>query len=174
MVVSGMGGDFEKPKTGLTNAICVAVYDLKYQVTKFGPKHQVRIAFELDQRMSRGEYEGKRFVQSDQYTASIHPKSALGGHLNNWRGRPFTEVELKAFDLDNIIGVHCQLNLVENDGYVNIGTILGPSSEGKQMVVEGDYTVIPEWIQKKIDEGFDGPDTEGIVPAVERDDDIPF
>ena len=175
MIVSDKGGDFEKPTPGMHDAICVAIYDLKYQVTKFGPKHTVRIAFEVDQRMTRGDYEGKRFVQSDQFTASIHPKSRLGALLEGWRGKSFTDAELARFDLDAIIGKPCQLNLIERDGYINIGNILPASAAGKSLQIEGDYTVIPEWIQKKIDEGFDGPDTEGVSQGLDpASDDIPF
>lgn len=64
---------------------------------------------------------------SNRYTLSLNEKSNLRKHLESWRGRSFTADELKGFDLRNILGKPCLLNIVHNtkDGntYANISSI---------------------------------------------------
>jgi len=40
--------------------------------------------------------------------------SNLRRDLESWRGRAFTEAERKAFDVEKLIGVNCQLSLKHN------------------------------------------------------------
>ena len=164
MILSGEGGDFEKPEATLQNAVCAAIYDLKWQVTNFGPKHRVLIVWELEQRMTQGDYAGKRFIKANEYTASIHPKSNLGQHLIGWRGRAFTAEELKGFEIEDIVGKPCRLNLIENGDYINIDSIL-KADPAHALTVEGDYSTPMKWSQDKIDKGTKGPATTGIVSS---------
>lgn len=65
---------------------------------------------------------------SKSYTKSLNPKSNLRKDLRAWRGREFTEEELKRFDMVNILGASCQIQIVNatNNGktYSNIAAIM--------------------------------------------------
>jgi hypothetical protein len=59
------------------------------------------------------------------YTASIGEKANLRKDLVNWRGREFTDDELKGFDVKKLLGVPCMLSLTPNDkGKVRVTGIM--------------------------------------------------
>ena len=43
----------------------------------------------------------------------MHEKSNLGIDLVSWRGRPFTELEKKGFDIRNLLTATCYINVME-------------------------------------------------------------
>ena len=51
-----------------------------------------------------------------EYTMSLNENSALHKDLKSWRGKSFTEQELKAFDLTKILGVSCDLEVEHTSG----------------------------------------------------------
>jgi len=59
---------------------------------------------------------------SQDYTISLDKKSNLRKVLDSWRGKPFTKEELDGFDLQNILGKPCMLNLAHSEcgQYANI------------------------------------------------------
>ena len=59
---------------------------------------------------------------SQDYTISLDKKSNLRKVLDSWRGKAFTPEELKGFDLKNILGAPCMLNLAHSvcGQYANI------------------------------------------------------
>lgn len=65
---------------------------------------------------------------SKSYSKSLNPKSNLRKDLRAWRGREFTDEELKRFDMVNILGAPCQIQIVNstNNGktYSNIAAIM--------------------------------------------------
>lgn len=65
---------------------------------------------------------------SKSYTKSLNPKSNLRKDLRAWRGREFTDEELKRFDMVNILGAPCQIQIVNaaSNGktYSNIAAIM--------------------------------------------------
>lgn len=65
---------------------------------------------------------------SKTYSKSLNPKSNLRKDLRAWRGREFTDEELKKFDMLNILGAPCQIQIVNatNNGktYSNIAAIM--------------------------------------------------
>jgi hypothetical protein len=50
------------------------------------------------------------YVVRQDYTASLDEKSKLRKHLQSWRGRAFSPVELFGFDLETIVGAGCMLS----------------------------------------------------------------
>lgn len=64
---------------------------------------------------------------SQRYTLSLNEKANLRKHLESWRGRGFTADELKGFDLRNILGKPCLLNITHNSTdrgtFANISSI---------------------------------------------------
>lgn len=126
------GGDFEPLAAGSYVARCVSVVDIGVQETGFGPKEKIYIGFEVPSERvqwkdDNGEHEGPAFIGS-RYTLSISDKSILGQHLTSWRGVPFTEEERQGFDITNVLGAPCLINVVhEHKGsktYANIQTIM--------------------------------------------------
>lgn len=110
--------DFVQAPEGVHNAVCVDVVDLGMVSTSFGPKHQIRIVWELEQLMpadKRNPQVQRPFMASKWYTASIGSKANLRKDLQSWRGKPFTEDELDKFDVDNVLHKQCRLVIQEYD-----------------------------------------------------------
>ena len=113
---------FENPPAGTYGAVCIKVIDLgTQQVTWEGDtkyQRKVFIQWELDELM-----EDKRpFVTGRKFTVSMHEKASLRAFLKSWRGRDFTEDELKGFNPQKLIGAPCMLSLVQSGDYVNVAS----------------------------------------------------
>lgn len=129
------GGDFKRVPAGVFAARCFSVIDLGTQVVEFqgDVKHQrkVQLSWELYGEDDAGEplvTEGNEPMSiSKRYTLSLSEKSKLRPDLEAWRGKPFTEEELKGFDLHNLLGVPCFLNITHteknNKTYANVASI---------------------------------------------------
>lgn len=135
------GGDFTPPPAGTHIAICYRVIDLGTQQTEYQGKvkhaHKVLVSWELpNELMPDGEHRGEPFTQHQRYTLSSHEKSTMRKHLESWRGKAFTDAELEAFDMKNMLGKACFLSLVHESKqgrtYCNIGAI-GALPKGTQV-----------------------------------------
>lgn len=93
--------------------------------------NKVRITWEFptETHVFNEEKGPQPFVISKEYTLSMHEKSALRPTLESWRGKGFTEEEAKGFDITNLVGAYCMINVIHRkseDGtktYANIGSI---------------------------------------------------
>lgn len=129
------GGDFKRVPVGVFAARCFSVIDLGTQTIEYKgeTKHQrkVQLGWELYGEDEQGSPlttdEGEPMSISKRYTLSLSEKSKLRPDLEAWRGKPFSEEELKGFDLHNLLGVPCFLNITHNDVngkiYANIASI---------------------------------------------------
>jgi hypothetical protein len=113
IIVSYTKGDYTPAPEGLHQAVCIDVVDLGIKATQWGDKHKVQIRWALEERDPKTD---RAFLVTSQYTMSLHKKAQLRQQLEAWRGRKFTEEELKGFDLEKLIGVNCQLQVVHNLG----------------------------------------------------------
>ena len=126
------GGDFQQAPAGTHFARCVRIIDIGTQFGEYQGKpnaaRKIVVGWELpNERMTEGEYAGKPFVVTKWYTASIGEKANLRKDLVNWRGRDFTEEELKGFDVKNILTATCLLSLTPNDkGKVRVTGVMKP------------------------------------------------
>lgn len=125
----GSSKDFEQAPTGAQVARCIKMIDIGTQVGEWQGKpksrRQVIITFELPNcLMTEGDNEGKPFIVSKFYTASLGEKASLRHDLVAWRGREFTKEELAAFDAKNIMGKTCMLGLINKEGKTRIGTVM--------------------------------------------------
>lgn len=177
MVVSGSTEQFETPPTGLQPAVCVNVFDVGFQ-KGLNDKIQKKavILWELVEKKT----DNTRFLVTKIYTASLNEKANLRKDLASWRTRDFTESELAGFDLDNIIGKPCQLNLVatsrNGNTYVNIDSVLPAMKGGPVLVPETGRDFTPEWV-KKMQANALPPPAQGAQNQSHEDhftDDIPF
>jgi hypothetical protein len=65
---------------------------------------------------------------SKNYSNNLAPKSSLRQDLSSWRGRDFTQLELKGFELKNLLGVWCMLTVItsigkDNKEYTNVDSV---------------------------------------------------
>lgn len=199
------GEEFKRASAGTHAAVCNLVADVGVQPGgMYGPKHKIYFRFELpDERVEYtkdGEPTEGPITIGTFLTASMNKKSLLRAMLENWRGRKFTDEEAADFDVRNVLGKPCLLNVVENDKdgktYSNIANVMplpkgmpAPTAENKMLYYgpddEAQYKNLPEWLQKKIDGQMRGEpdideaqahDAESRAPAFVDDDlsDIPF
>ncbi len=121
---------FELPPPDQYPARCYRVVDLGTQETSYKGKpklqHKVLISFELlgDKRMT----DGRPFSIHQRYTMSTSEKSMLRHDLEAWRGQPFTDEEVRTFQVGKVLGKYAYLNVVHNKvgekTYANIASIM--------------------------------------------------
>ncbi len=118
-----------------------------------------------------------------EYTLSLSKKANLRRDLESWRGRQFTEDELKGFDVAKIVGQPCLLTITHKlsgagKTYAAISSVTKPM-KGQQFppqhheaiayeVENGRNEVfgkLPEWIAKKIESC-----EEWIHPPIDREE----
>jgi len=127
LVVTASEGNTGYPQVpiGMHNARCIKVIGLGTQKQEFSGeisyKEQVLIIWEVPDELNNDE----PMTISKFYTLSLHEKSNMGADLSSWRGRAFTEQEKKGFDLINILGIPCTLNIIEgNNGKSKVVNVL--------------------------------------------------
>ena len=107
---------------------CFSVVDLGTQQSEYlGTKRsqqKLRVSFEVPDELTE---DGKPMVVSRNFTASLHENSKFREFLMGWRGRDFTDGELKRFELKAILGKPAILTIVhqERDGkvYANLDRV---------------------------------------------------
>jgi hypothetical protein len=143
-VNKGSGGDFEQVPEGQYIARCYSLVDLGTQQiswkgeTKY--RQKVEISWELlDEEVKMKD--GRPFVISKIYTASLNENGNLYADLNAWRGKKFTAAELEEFDLHNILGAYAQLQVIHEEGnngktYANVSALMAYKGEKPKPVNE--------------------------------------
>lgn len=204
MMVSSTGGDFKPIPEGNYIATCVRVIDLGTQMTTFkgtdSLKRKVLIAWEVPDVMVEWEGESQPALVMSSYTASLHDKANLRQHLEAWRGRRFTDDELRGFDLKNVLGKGCQIQVLhsEDGAYANIKAIMAlPKGTAAPEPVhdlinfdldefsEGVFGLLSEKLQGKIAQSPEYKKATGQTPdspvdrpteqfTADMDDEIPF
>jgi len=168
------GGDFTPCPAGLHHGICVDVVDLGVLKVAYSghekQQHKIRIVWQVEDMMPSG----KPYIVQKRYTASLHEKASLRKDLESWRSRPFTPAELEGFDLENLIGVNCQLSVMHDsrDGstYANITSVVPPPRGGIRLEPRDYVRVKDRTPEQTAQAGKAGGDGE-YQPC---DDDIPF
>jgi hypothetical protein len=151
--------------------VCCDVWEPWQQANPFKAgalQETTRIVFQIDIENSET---GKPLEVSQMYSLSLHEKSKLCQHLEAWRGRKFTQKEKEGFDLENLIGANCQVQVVHNikDGgeiYANIQAIVPLGKGMEKMRVSDDFTRKkdrPEQHSNEPDDTEQEP-TDGDVP----------
>lgn len=197
MVASSSEKEFELCPAVVCVGTCVWVIDLGMQLNTYKDEmeRRVKLWFELSEKDS----ENRPFmVSSKPMKFSTNPKSNMCQMLVAWRGKEFTPEEKAAFDLKNILGKSCQLNVVHvpsQDGtttYANIGSIM-PIMKGTPVPalhnelifydteshVEAVWEKIPDGIKDKINRLASSvkKDIEDYPPVEQPsdfDDEVPF
>ena len=139
---SEKSSSFPSVSVGVHKARCVKVIDLGTQRNEYegnvSYKHQVLVIFETpDQTNDTSE----PLTISKFYTLSLHEKSNLGIDLTSWRGRAFSETEKKGFDIANLIGQPCTLNVIQGNKNNKIGSVM-PLAKGDKIAEQYHTSVI--------------------------------
>jgi hypothetical protein len=186
--------NFSPIPEGVHTAQCYAIVDLGIHYSeKFDKKaHKVQIMWELPDEKYEHEGEELPRVISKEYTLSLGEKANLRKDLQAWRGKTFTEEELQGFDLKNVLGKGCQLQIIhtEKNGktYSNIASIMGlpkgmkmgePINDAIYFDLEdpnalSDMDILPAWVQDKIKASETYAAMTDFVPAPGEEDDLPF
>lgn len=165
MAISIPRTNYERPtQLGLLSAVCCDAHDFGIVETNFGKKHQVGLAWQLDEKNSKGE----RFVVWRRFTASLHARAGLRKTLEQWRGKPYTDADLDKFDLELVIGRPCMVLLEEKpgkdgDAFVVVGQVMPPAKGMPVLTVE-------KYVRKK--DRTDGQ--QSAAESVPPEDEIPF
>lgn len=120
--------------------------------------NKVRIGWELPTELKVfNEEKGEQpRVISKEFTLSMNEKSNLRKVLASWRGKDFSEDEAKSFDIINLLGKPCMLNIIHKpskDGTKTYEEIAGvtPMPRGMQC---------PEQINPNMVWDYDAPDMQ--------------
>lgn len=143
LIASAKGGDFVNAPAGVHLGVCVDVVDMGMVDNGFGPKHVCRIVFQLETRME----DNRRFIANRRFNITLSEKSNLLPFLQNWRGRPFTDDELKGFDLESLIGANGNVQILHEESkgqtYANI-TAVFPMMQGQNKLVNEGYVRVKD------------------------------
>lgn len=170
MIASDNGGNnIPKLEGGVYTAISSAIVDLGLQNNEKFNKTQRKFMMIWTILNETIEVNGEQLPRqlSKEYSFSLHEKSTLRKDLQAWRGKAFTEEELRGFDILNVINVPCQLQILleERNGktYNNIASIMalpkGTQVEQldntyhfdiENMETWSNWTKIPQWIRDRI------------------------
>ena len=159
----------EKLENGVYTAISRMIIDVGLQVSEKFDKTQRKMMIVWDILGEKVEINGEKLPRtiSREYSFSLGEKSNLRKDLQAWRGRTFTEEELKGFNLLNILNKACQLQIILKDKngkqYNDIasimalpkGTTIEPLERTSHFDIEDvetwkNWHEIPGWIQDKI------------------------
>jgi len=143
--VEDKGGSFESTPPGLHLARCYRIIDLGTQKSEYLGQvkylRKVMLGWEIhgsdDSGAALKMKDGRPFAMFKNYTLSWAEKANLRADLQSWRGKPFSQEEMRRFDLKTVLGAWCMLNVIEkqgNDGktYVNVNGITPVPSMIKQ------------------------------------------
>jgi hypothetical protein len=135
-IVEDKGGSFESTPSGMHLARCYRIIDLGTQKSEYmGVSkllHKIMLGWEIHGVNDDGSpirmKDGRPFAMFKNYTFSWAEKANLRADLQSWRGKPFTQEEMRRFDLKNVLGAWCMLNVIEKPGsdnkmYVNVAGV---------------------------------------------------
>lgn len=174
-VKQNAGGEFEITPEGTYVGRCIKVIDLGTQTStgQYGTKQQkkVMITWELlDDEVKMAD--GRPYAVSQFYTASLHEKAQLRKDLEAWRGKKFTDDELEGFDLTDVLGKYCMIQIIHSvDGnYANVNALMrykGDEPAGVNELVAFDisnpnYEVFETFSDKMKDKIKNTPEWEAL------------
>ena len=169
--VSTKSEEFTDIEPGVYHGTCIWVLDLGKQpgFNQGEFTRQIFINWEI-------EVQGKRETIGSFYTLSFGAKANLGKMLRGWLGKLPDELDLHA-----LIGRPCMVHVVMNDNERPkiLSVMPGQGIEAsKETYTEADALALPDFFQKKIEEGIANAARAGAPyhpPAKPvLDDEIPF
>lgn len=138
--------DYTPAPEGLHQAVCIDVVDLGIQHTQYGDQVKIEIRWALEEIDPKTKVQ---YMVLRRFTPSLHKKSNLRPMLEAWRGRKFTDEELKGFDIEKLIGANCQIQVCHNissegDTYANVQAVVPISKGVSRMGIPDGYVRVAE------------------------------
>tara|TARA_R110000744_G_scaffold69132_4_gene140428 strand:+ start:17 stop:655 length:639 start_codon:yes stop_codon:yes gene_type:complete len=125
------GNDFETLSAGQHLGVCYRIVDLgtrEEQYKENPPKKRtlIHVTWETQEELME---DGRPFATGRSYTASLNENATFYKDLVTWRGKPFSEEELKGFDVSKMLGVPANIHIEHNDdGKPRIKNIFKPDN----------------------------------------------
>lgn len=189
-------------EAGTHLAICTMLIDLGEQFSEayHNSSRKVLIGWEIPGETIELDDGPHPRTITKRYTASLNEKANLRQDLAAWRGRDFTPQELAAFDLRNVVGAPCFINVAHRENangrtYANVQSVMAlpkgtPKPQASEAPVIFDMDTdplgmvedLPEWIANIIKESTtykerllaqSQPEFTEALPD-EDDGDLPF
>jgi len=186
--------------------VCNMLVDLgvQFNETFKNQSRKVLIGWEIPDETIELEDGTHNRTITQRYTASLNEASNLRRDLAAWRGRDFTEAELEEFNLRNIVGASCLLNIIHKTRngktYANIQSIMAlpkgmKKADPKEKVIIfdldeatlDDVDDLPRWIgdvvkksityQEMVDadnKAYEDGSNNSPFDGLEDDGDLPF
>lgn len=203
LIAKESGGSNIPPlEQDIYEAVCLWIIDMGTQVEEYKgeakTKHKCFMTFVVPSETVLIDGEKKPRVVSREYPVSLHERATLRAHLEAWRGRQFTDEELRGFDLRNVVGKPCRIQTgLTSGGNTKIVGILKPKEPAKipEEMEAGTFVLddfdggdLPEWIPNFVkDKIAESPEyqrkTQNSTPAQsqatadesdEPDEEMPF
>lgn len=193
--------DFEMVPAGTHVGTCCLVAFIGWHMSPaFKDKQpevqaQMLFTFELtDEKMK----DGKPFLISAIHKDSLHVKANMRKMLECWRGKGFTNEELRGFEVIKLLGKSCFVAVIHKEtgeqkelkariaavSKVTKKTEVSPLvSPPLYYTVEigdpdsCDKLMLPQWVQKKVDASLPPPKARKAEPAIspgDEDEELPF
>lgn len=107
-------GSYTPAPAGSHIAMCYGVVDLGTQAFHWAGETNIRpqiaLFFELSNEIMEN---GKPYTIAATMTMSSHKKSKLRGFLEAWRGVAFNDADFGKFNVSQLIGIPCMLNIIQ-------------------------------------------------------------
>jgi hypothetical protein len=199
MIVTDSGIVIEQAPPGAHVARCIGLIDLgtNHYEYKGKPKtgRQAIFRWELPHEVKKeGDFAGEPFIVMRYFSLTLADKGHLRKALESWRGKPFTPDELKGFELKNVLGKPCMLQVVRDEkDRAKVESIMSvpkglsvPERIGELQYFsfddfkQADFDALPEWIRDQIEESDEWKElqepgaTAASSDADPFDDGIPF
>lgn len=120
VTADGGGTDYPECPAGAWAGRCVDVVYRGKQENKFDPtkppQHKISLhlmveAYNEEEDTPARRTDGKRFVLSAWFTRSMHAKASLRKTLAAWRGKDFDDEQAETFNLNDLVGKDCLVNV---------------------------------------------------------------
>jgi hypothetical protein len=170
-ILVGDEGGFVRPLApeGQFVAICYDVADIGEIKTQFGSKHKVLIDFQLP---VNDPASGLPYTCGQTFTKSMNEKANLRKFMEQWRGRAYTEEQIKAkVPLGRMKGVPALISIARKTQangktYANIIAISMVPEQLRGSVPQIDAR-LKTWKQRKLERAAkaDTPQSQGVGPG---------
>lgn len=175
MVSAESGGvDFKPHPVGPHAAVCCDVVDLGIWQDTYPGKaprdvRKIRVVFQTEEIRA----DGQRFTVGAMFTASLGEKANLRKFLVSWRGKAFTDEEIKGFDMSKLIGAPALIQVKHRQKgdktYADIDSVM-QLPKGMTRLAVTDYIRVKDRAPIAPAESHDG----FPAPLQDEDDDLPF
>ena len=111
---------------------------------------------------------------SNKYTLSLDDRSNLHRDLVAWRGKPYSDEDIKkGVDLEILYGINCLLNIIHKETptgtYANIASIMPPTKDMKKMTpLRTKDEPAPKWVLNLAENAV-----SPVPTGADADDDTP-